>query len=132
MNEIMNKPSWIEKESTYGPHPVISYFTGLQIKNKFYNQSLGFGNLRVDNIPDELKKNKWIPEDNKVYKCWWHWTNPADPADPGEDILNYIEELETETVKDLRSEFLEKISSKVNKLSLEKLKDLTRYIEKYY
>ena len=61
MSEIMKKPKWIDDISTYGPHPtitLITFYDGQQILNKFYNQSIGYGTLKEDNIPQELKEKK--------------------------------------------------------------------------
>lgn len=128
MNEIMKRPDWLDEDSKQK----VSYYTGLKVRSKFYNRHLGYGSLRVDNIPEELKKNKWVPDDGKTYKCWWFYTNPADPADPGEDILTYIEEVEDEVVKDMRGEIVKNIKQRISKLSLERLRDLEKYINKYY
>ena len=116
MSEIMKKPKWIDSPPTYGYHPDITYFTGKQILDKFYNQSEG----REDYIPRELKEKNWRPEEDKTYKCWWYWTNPADPSDSGNDILVYIEEVSDSMI----DEYKEKIISVLSKLSLQQLKDL--------
>ena len=116
MSEIMKKPKWIDSPPTYGHHPDITYFTGKQILDKFYNQSEG----REDYIPRELKEKNWRPEEDKTYKCWWYWTNPADPSDSGNDILVYIEEVSDSMI----DEYKEKIISILSKLSLQQLKDL--------
>ena len=116
MSEIMKKPKWIDSPPTYGHHPDITYFTGKQILDKFYNQSEG----REDYIPRELKEKNWRPEEDKTYKCWWYWTNPADPSDSGNDILVYIEEVSDSMI----DEYKEKIISVLSKLSLQQLKDL--------
>ena len=116
MSEIMKKPKWIDSPPTYGHHPDITYFTGKQILDKFYNQSEG----REDYIPRELKEKNWKPEEDKTYKCWWYWTNPADPSDSGNDILVYIEEISDSMI----DEYKEKIISVLSKLSLQQLKDL--------
>ena len=128
----MKKPDWIENTLWFRTPPTISYYTGLQVRSKFYNRHLGYGSLRVDNIPEELKKSKWEPDDGKTYKCWWYYTNPADPADPGEDILVYIEEVEDTEVKDMRGEIVDNINQLISKLSLERLRDLEKYLNKYY
>ena len=118
MSEIMKKPKWIDSPPTYGHHPDITYFTGKQILDKFYNQSEG----REDYIPRELKEKNWRPEEDKTYKCWWYWTNPADPSDSGNDILVYIEEVsDSDKISD---EYKEKIISVLSKLPLQQLKDL--------
>ena len=116
MNEIMKKPKWIDSPPTYGHHPDITYFTGHQILDKFYNQSEG----REDYIPRELKEKNWRPEEDKTYKCWWYCTNPPDPSDSGNDILVYIEEVSDSMI----DEYKEKIISVLSKLSLQQLKDL--------
>ena len=116
MSKIMKKPKWIDSPPTYGHHPDITYFTGKQILDKFYNQSEG----REDYIPRELKEKNWKPEEDKTYKCWWYWTNPADPSDSGNDILVYIEEVSDSMI----DEYKEKIISVLSKLSLQQLKDL--------
>ena len=116
MSEIMKKPKWIDSPPTYGHHPDITYFTGKQILDKFYNQSEG----REDYIPRELKEKNWRPEEDKTYKCWWYWTNPADPSDSGNDILVYIEEVSDSMI----DEYKEKIILVLSKLSLQQLKDL--------
>ena len=116
MSEIMKKPKWIDSPLTYGHHPDITYFTGKQILDKFYNQSEG----REDYIPRELKEKNWRPEEDKTYKCWWYWTNPADSSDSGNDILVYIEEVSDSMI----DEYKEKIISVLSKLSLQQLKDL--------
>ena len=120
MSEIMKKPKWIDSPPTYGHHPDITYFTGKQILDKFYNQSEG----REDYIPRELKEKNWRPEEDKTYKCWWYWTNPADPSDSGNDILVYIEEVSDSMI----DEYKEKIISILSKLSLQQLKDLFEHI----
>ena len=123
MSEIMKKPKWIDSPPTYGHHPDITYFTGKQILDKFYNQSEG----REDYIPRELKEKNWKPEEDKTYKCWWYWTNPSDPSDFGNDILVYIEEVsDSDKISD---EYKEKIISILSKLSLQQLKDIFEYIK---
>ena len=121
MSEIMKKPKWIDSPPTYGHHPDITYFTGKQILDKFYNQSEG----REEYIPRELKEKNWRPEEDKTYKCWWYWTNPADPSDSGNDILVYIEEVSDSMI----DEYKEKIISVLSKLSLQQLKDVFEYIK---
>ena len=116
MSEIMKKPKWISNPSAYSHNPDVVYFTGHQILDKFYNQSEG----REDYIPRELKEKNWRPEEDKTYKCWWYWTNPADPSDSGNDILVYIEEVSDSMI----DEYKEKIISILSKLSLQQLKDL--------
>ena len=116
MNEIMKKPKWISNPSAYSHNTDVVYFTGQQILDKFYNQSEG----REDYIPRELKEKNWRPEEDKTYKCWWYWTNPADPSDSGNDILVYIEEVSDSMI----DEYKEKIISVLSKLSLQQLKDL--------
>ena len=116
MSEIMKKPKWIDSPPTYGHHPDITYFTGKQILDEFYNQS----EAREDYILGELKEKNWRPEEDKTYKCWWYWTNPADPSDSGNDILVYIEEVSDSMI----DEYKEKIISVLSKLSLQQLKDL--------
>ena len=127
MEKIMKKPNNLTRYRL-----TISYFTGQDVKNKFYNQSLGYGSLRVDYIPDELKDKKWVPDDDKRYECHWYYTNPADPADPGEDILIYIEEIEEDVAKKMEIEYISKINHIVSKLSLEQLKNLSNYLERRY
>ena len=61
---------------------------GSEIIYRFYNQ----GYWHENNIHRALEEIKWVPEKDRMYKCWWYSTNPADPADPGEDILLYVEE----------------------------------------
>lgn len=121
MNEIMKKPKWIDSPPTYGHHPDITYFTGKQILDKFYNQSEG----REDYIPRELKEKNWRPEEDKTYKCWWYCTNPSDPSDSGNDILAYIEEISDSMI----DEYKEKIISVLSKLPLQQLKDIFEYIK---
>ena len=116
MSEIMKKPKWISNPSAYSHNPDVVYFTGHQILDKFYNQSEG----REDYIPRELKEKNWRPEEDKTYKCWWYWTNPADPSDSGNDILVYIEEVSDSMI----DEYKEKIISVLSKLPLQQLKDL--------
>ena len=116
MNEIMKKPKWISNPSAYSHNTDVVYFTGYQILDKFYNQSEG----REDYIPRELKEKNWRPEEDKTYKCWWYWTNPADPSDSGNDILVYIEEISDSMI----DEYKKKIISVLSKLSLQQLKDL--------
>ena len=79
----MKTPRGFSKDNDYK----ISYLTGQEVKNKFYDHKPW-----NEGIPQELKDKKWTPDLDKMYKCWWFDTNPADPADPGEDILVYIEE----------------------------------------
>lgn len=66
MSEIMKKPKWMDEPSTYGPHPDVTYYIGQQILNKFYNQSVGYGSLKTDYIPEELKEKNWKPERIKI------------------------------------------------------------------
>lgn len=132
MSKIMVKPKWIDEPSTYGPHPDITYYTGQQILNKFYNQSIGYSSLKEDHIPRELKEKNWKPEKNTTYKCWWYYTNPADPTDPGEDVLLYIEEVVISDELSMIKEYSEKIISVVSKLSLQQLKDIFEYIKNKY
>ena len=122
MSEIMKKPKGIDEHSTYSHHPDITYYTGQQILDKFYNQSEGYSSLKEDHIPGELKEKNWRPEEDKTYKCWWYYT----PADSGHDILLYIEEVsDKESIVD---EYKEKIISVLSKLSLQQLKDLFEHI----
>ena len=125
MSEIMKKPKWIDSPPTYGHHPDITYFTGKQILDKFYNQSEG----REDYIPRELKEKNWKPEGDKTYKCWWYCTNPSDPSDYGHDILLYIKEVSDSDKALLIDEYKEKIISILSKLSLQQLKDIFEYIK---
>ena len=121
MSEIMKKPKWISNPSAYSHNPDVVYFTGHQILDKFYNQSEG----REEYIPRELKEKNWRPEEDKTYKCWWYWTNPADPSDSGNDILVYIEEVSDSMI----DEYKEKIISVLSKLPLQQLKDVFEYIK---
>ena len=110
----------------------VSYFTGQDVKNKFYSRQIGYGSFTVDNIPRELKDKKWVPEDNKKYECHWYYTNPADPADPGEDVLIYIEEIEEDVADKMRTDYISKIDKIVNKLSLDDLNDLLKVLKRRY
>lgn len=135
MSEIMTKPKWIDNPSTYEPYPtitLITFYDGQQILNKFYNQSIGYGSLKEDNIPKELKEKNWKPDKDKTYKCWWFWTNPADPADPGKDVLLYIEEVGISDKVSMVDEYTRKIISVLSKLSLQQLKDIFEYIKNRY
>lgn len=79
---------------------------GDEIIYRFYEQ----GYWKENNICNELEKIKWVPEKDKMYKCWWYSTNPADPADPGEDKLLYVEEWNTYTDKpNIRNQIINKI-----------------------
>ena len=129
MSEIMKKPKWIDNPPTYGHHPDITYFTGKQILDKFYNQSEGHSSLKEDYIPGELKEKNWRPEGDKTYKCWWYCTNPPDPSDSGHDILVYIEEVSDSDKALMIDEYKEKIISILSKLSLQQLKDIFEYIK---
>lgn len=124
MSEIMKKPERIDNPSTYGHHPDITYFTGKQVLDKFYNQSVGYSSLREDYIPGELKEKNWRPEGDKTYKCWWYYT----PSDSGKDILVYIEEVSDSDKASMVDEYKEKIISVLSELSLQQLKDLFEYI----
>jgi len=132
MIKIMNKPDWIENPSWFHKKCKENYFTGQQVLGRFYDVSVGYGSLTECNIPKELEDNHWRPEDNKTYKCWWYWTNPADPADPGEDILVYIEECEPSQLDTLRYDTLKEINEIVSKLSIDKLKALLKHIKSVY
>ena len=124
MNKIlMKRPSWL-KDNKYK----ISFWGGLKVRSKFYDQCL-VGSLRVDNIPEELKKTKWVPDDDKVYKCWWYYTNPADPADPGEDILVYIEEVEKNEELDMILALQSEIIEKVRKMDIDHLERVKKFIK---
>lgn len=129
MSEIMKKPKGIDGHSAYGHHPDITYYTGQQILDKFYNQSEGYCSLKEDYIPGELKEKNWRPEEDKTYKCWWYCTNPSDPSDFGHDILVYIEEVSDSDKVLLIDEYKEKIISILSKLSLQQLKDIFEYIK---
>ena len=91
MNKLMERPDWLDSTSVYSlaRKTRMNYYTGQEIRSKFYNQGYAERNY----IPRELEKINWIPDENKTYRCWWFYTNPADPADPGEDVLVYIEEI---------------------------------------
>ena len=119
MSEIMTKPKWIDNPSTYGPHPRTTFYDGQQILNKFYNQSIGYGSLTEDNIPQELKEKNWKPDKDKTYKCWWYWTNPADTS-----VLLYIEEVGINDKISMIVEYTDKIISMLSKLSLQQLKEI--------
>lgn len=123
----MKKPDHLDEMS----HLQVNYWSGAWVKNKFYNQYF-CGSMRVDYIPEELKDRKWVPDDNKQYKCWWYWTNPSDPADPGEDKLVYIEEMEESRVKKMKESLIFKIDARIGNMSLDELKRLDKYIEVYY
>ena len=118
MNKIMKRPDRLDDA-------IVSYFTGAKVKSKFYNQQ----GWMVDNIPAELKKNKWIPEDGKTYKCWWFYTNPSDPADPGKDILTYIEGMDDDDVERMREEYIGAVEEMMKKMSLEGLKNLVKMMK---
>jgi len=132
MIKIMNKPDWIDNPSWFDRKCKENYFIGQQVLDRFYDVSIGYGSLKESYIPKELENKNWRPEDNKTYKCWWYWTNPADPADPGEDILVYIEELEQDSEKTLKYETLKQINDILSKLSLDKLKRVEKYLSENY
>lgn len=126
----MEKPKYWD-EMLKHRHYEINYWSGAWVKNMFYDQHL-CGSMRTDYIPEELKDRKWVPDDKKIYRCWWWRTNPSDPADPGEDILAYIEEVSVDSVKTMKKEIIKRISGKMNKMSLDQLKTLDEHIKKYY
>ena len=132
MIKLMNKPDWIEHPSWHSRKCKENYFKGSKVNAKFYNISVGYGSLKENHIPRELENKKWVPEDDKLYKCWWYWTNPADPADSGEDILVYIEECEPQIVDNIKYDTLKEINSLVNKLSIDELKALLKHIKNCY
>ena len=127
MSKLMKKPDSLDKR-----HLKESYFTGQQVKNKFYNIQFGYGSMTVDYIPQELKDKKWVPDIDKIQECHWYYTNPADPMDPGEDILVYIEEVSNETVTNLKNEYIKRIDNVISRISLENMKELAKYLEKVY
>ena len=92
MGKLMERPIWLDSTSVYSlaRKTMMKYYTGLEIKSKFYNQ----GHAKLAYIPKELEEKNWVPDEKKTYRCWWFYTNPADPADPGEDVLVYVEEVE--------------------------------------
>lgn len=131
MNEIMKKPKCIFNPSVYSHNTDVVYFTGQQILDKFYNQSEGYGSLKEDYIPRELKEKNWRPEEDKTYKCWWYCTDPdpLDPSDSGNDILLYIKEVSDSDKALMIDKYKEKIISILSKLSLQQLKDIFEYIK---
>lgn len=123
MEKLMKVPKYIDlNNSRY----TVSYFNGDRVKYLFYNQGI----WRENHIPQELEKKGWIPEDNKTYKCWWYWTNPADPADSGEDILVYIEEFEDRKVLEEKTNLKQEINNIIDSLDLDNLKT-TKELLKY-
>ena len=115
MEKLMKVPKYIDlNESRY----TVSYFDGGRVKSQFYNQ----GYCHRNYIPKELENKGWVPDDNKTYKCWWYWTNPADPADSGEDILVYLEEWEDKKVEKAKSKFKTEIKQIIDRLDLDDLK----------
>lgn len=81
--KIMEKPDDVNLDWLY-----YRLFTCNEVIGKFYFQGIWKENY----IPNVLRERNWMPEEGKLYRCWYKWTNPADPADPGEDHLVYIEE----------------------------------------
>lgn len=131
MIKLMEKPDWIDNPSWWSKKCTESYFTATQIKNKFWDSD----KWKDPYIPRVLSEKNWEPEEDKLYKCWWYWTNPADPADSGEDILVYIEELEggkeeSEEEK-LKREYKSKINGYLDTLSLDSLKNLWERVKTY-
>lgn len=104
--QIINRPP---ENVTYGRglndcH--INIWKGDKVYCRFYEQ----GYWKENNICKALKNIEWVPEKDRMYKCWWYRTNPADPADPGENMLLYVEEWNTYMHKPaLRQEIVEKI-----------------------
>ena len=135
MEKIMNKPKWLQMEEDgdmiYGKKHNINFWDGDMVKNKFYNRSVGYGSLREDRIPDELKKKYWVPDKHKLYKCWWFYTNPSDPADPGEDILSYIEEVDVIKYVDMRKDVIRRINEKMEGMRFDDLKGLEKYVSRF-
>lgn len=93
---IMNKP----KDCTSFPFYFVldeckkAVSHGDMVLYKFYNQGI----WKENHIPNELKKNNWIPNTEQLYKIWYHHTNPSDPSDSGYDVLDYIEEVKGVTI----------------------------------
>jgi len=123
----MRKPDHLDEMK----HIRVNYWSGAWVKNRFYGKYF-FGSITKDYIPDELKENKWTPDENKQYKCWWYWTNPSDPADPGEDILVYIEEMNEKRMKTMKTSLVSGISKRIANMSVDQLKGLDDYIKKRY
>lgn len=121
MNKIlMNRPPQL-KDNEYK----INFWDGLRVRSKFFGRGL----WEQDFIPKVLKEKGWKPDDNKVYKCWWYYTNPADPSDPGEDILVYIEEVEKNEVLDMRQELQREIIEKVMEMDIDHLERVKKFIK---
>lgn len=68
----------------------------------FYEQ----GVWKDNHIPKELKEKNWKPEEDKTYKIWYHYTNPADPADSGYAVLDYIEEVNNTNINNEKKPIL--------------------------
>jgi len=104
--QIMNRPP---EDVSYGRglnDCYINIWEGDEVYHRFYEQGI----WKENNICGELEEIEWVPEKDKMYKCWWFSTNPADPADPGEDILLYVEEWNTYTAKpNIRSQIIDKL-----------------------
>lgn len=121
--KIMNRPP---DDVSYGRglndcH--VNIWEGDEVYYRFYEQ----GPWKENNIHGELEKNKWVPEKDKKYKCWWYSTNPADPADPGEDILFYIEEWDKSIGKQLI--LCKKIIEKIYKMKDDELLSLSKILK---
>ena len=128
MEKIMERPGRLDEKGVYARHYEINYWNGWRVKSMFY----GRGYPKENYIPEELEKRGWVPDDGKMYKCWWYYTNPADPADPGEDILVYIEEMDEEKEKDVRGELEREIVGKICKLGLDDLRRLGEMMKKFF
>lgn len=81
--QVMEKPDNISLDGLY-----YRLLNGKEVIDKFYFQGIHKENY----IPNVLRKSSWMPSEDKLYKCWYKWSNPADCADPGEYHLVYIEE----------------------------------------
>lgn len=78
----MEKPDGVDLERL-----CYKLLSGKEVIGKFY-----FQNIHKENyIPNVLRKRDWMPEEDKLYRCWFRWVSPADPADLGEAHLVYIE-----------------------------------------
>ena len=125
MIKLMEMPKWLENPSWWDTKCTESYFTATQIRNKFWDSDKWKGPY----IPSALSEKNWKPEEGKLYKCWWYYTNPSDPTDPGKDILAYIEGMDDDDVERMREEYIGAVEEMMKKMSLEGLKNLVKMMK---
>lgn len=81
--KIMDKPEDVNLDWLY-----YRLLRGKEVLAMFYFQDI----WKEHYIPNVLKERNWMPDEDKLYRCWYKWIDSGDPADQGEAHLVYLEE----------------------------------------